>query len=167
MPLAGDQKRVYQREYMRRRRAGQPPPPPNPWQPSDSMLHQVKMWAKDKRQGRRLRMLARLALGGLDLNGEGWREEACNRLREHEAELRRARKRRANAEPVVPEPRVNDGAKGSGSGELVTTEDGTDREQGTAREVYLKAISEDRRFRLLPPSGETLAIVGARPPVKA
>ena len=33
--------------------------------------------------------------------------------------------------------------------------------------AYVKAVSEDRRLRLLPPSGETLAIVGARPPVKA
>ena len=56
-------------------------------------------------------------------------------------------------------------ANGSGSAGSPTR---TDREKkGTAREVYLKAIAEDRRFRLLPPSGETLAIVGARPLVKA
>ncbi len=39
--------------------------------------------------------------------------------------------------------------------------------KGTAREAYLKAISEGGRFMLHPSSGETLAIVGARPPVKA
>jgi hypothetical protein len=104
MPLAGDQKRAYQREYMRRRRAGQPPPPPKPWQPSDRMLSRVEEMARDKRKGRLLRRFPRFILDGLDLNGDGWQQEACNRLREHEAEVRRERKERANAEP--PEPRV-------------------------------------------------------------
>ena len=38
--------------------------------------------------------------------------------------------------------------------------------EGTAREKYMKSISENPRFRLLPKSGETLTIVGARPPTK-
>ncbi len=37
---------------------------------------------------------------------------------------------------------------------------------GTTREKYMKAVSENPRFRLLPKSGETLTIVGARPPTK-
>ena len=39
--------------------------------------------------------------------------------------------------------------------------------KGTAREKYMKAISEGGRFKLHPSSGETIAIVGARPPDKA
>ena len=58
-------------------------------------------------------------------------------------------------------------ANGSGSEKSLQQRTAQIASKGTAREVYLKAISEDRRFRLLPPSGETLAIVGARPPVKA
>ena len=58
-------------------------------------------------------------------------------------------------------------AKGSGSEKSLQQRTAQIASKGTAREVYLKAISEDRRFRLLPPSGETFAIVGARPPVKA
>ena len=39
--------------------------------------------------------------------------------------------------------------------------------KGTAREAYMKASLTNPRFKRLAPSGETLAIVGARPPVKA
>jgi hypothetical protein len=38
--------------------------------------------------------------------------------------------------------------------------------KGTAREKYMKAISESRGFKELPQSGKTLTIVGARPPTK-
>ena len=37
---------------------------------------------------------------------------------------------------------------------------------GKARDVYMKAISEGGRFKLHLSSGETIAIVGARPPNK-
>ena len=37
----------------------------------------------------------------------------------------------------------------------------------TARDVYMKASLTNPRFKLLPESGETFTIVGARPPVKA
>ena len=39
--------------------------------------------------------------------------------------------------------------------------------KGTAREKYMKLISTDPQFRLQKTSGQTLTIVGARPPVKA
>jgi hypothetical protein len=42
-------------------------------------------------------------------------------------------------------------------GEFTAKWDGADR---TARDVYMKAISEGGRFKLHPLSGETLAIVG-------
>jgi len=58
-------------------------------------------------------------------------------------------------------------AKGPGSENALQRRTAQIASKGTAREVYLKAISEDRRFRLLPSSGETLTIVGARPPAKA
>jgi hypothetical protein len=45
------------------------------------MMSRVNWAAKDKRERRVLRGLSRLLLDGLDLNSEGWREEACNRLR--------------------------------------------------------------------------------------
>ena len=37
----------------------------------------------------------------------------------------------------------------------------------TARDVYMRASLTNPRFKLLPKSGETFTIVGARPPVKA
>ena len=37
----------------------------------------------------------------------------------------------------------------------------------TARDVYMRASLTNPRFKLLPESGETFTIVGARPPVKA
>ena len=43
-------------------------------------------------------------------------------------------------------------AKGSGSEKSLQQRTAQIASKGTAREVYLKAISEDRRFRLLPPS---------------
>ena len=39
--------------------------------------------------------------------------------------------------------------------------------KATARDVYMRASLTNPRFKLLPESGETFAIVGARPPVKA
>ena len=55
-------------------------------------------------------------------------------------------------------------AKGPGSENALQRRTAQIASKGTAREVYLKAISEDRRFRLLPSSGETLTIVwGAAP----
>ena len=49
----------------------------------------------------------------------------------------------------------------------ITKEDGTDREQrDRARRVYESSLPNPR-FRPLPSSGETFAIVGARPPGKA
>ena len=35
--------------------------------------------------------------------------------------------------------------------------------QGTAREVYMKELSENPNFQMAPESGQTFCIVGARP----
>jgi hypothetical protein len=58
-------------------------------------------------------------------------------------------------------------AKGSGSEKSLKHRTAQIASKGTAREKYMKFISENPHWKLLSPSGQTLTIVGARPPVKA
>ena len=58
-------------------------------------------------------------------------------------------------------------AKGSGSEKSLQQRTAQTASKGTARDKYMKLISENPRFVMQQPSGETLTIVGARPPVKA
>jgi len=57
--------------------------------------------------------------------------------------------------------------EGARFGEILTTEDGTDCEQGDGARGVPEGYIRGSPVQLLPPSRETLTIVGARPPVKA
>ena len=72
---------------------------------------------------------------------------------------------KAAARAPVPE-RLEDPAGRSAASSALKKKTGQIESKETARDVYMRASLTNPRFKLLPESGETFTIVGARPPTK-